>query len=177
MPRGIIQPFGEYTPKIAASVWLAPNCTITGDVIIDEEASIWFGVVIRGDVNEIRIGRRSNIQDNSVIHATKGGHGTYIGAHVTVGHGAILHACTLHDESFIGMGSIILDGAIVESRAMIAAGAVLTPNKRVPSGELWGGNPARKLRDIAEGEQAGLRNIADRYLDYAKGYGAEGFGF
>ena len=171
MTRGIILPFGGFVPKIAQSVWLAPNCTITGDVEIADEASIWFGVVIRGDVNEIRIGRRSNIQDNSVIHATKGGHGTYIGEHVTVGHGAILHACTLHDESFIGMGSIVLDGAVIESRAMVAAGAVVTPNKRVPSGELWGGNPARKLRDISDAEQAGLQNIADRYLDYAKGYG------
>ncbi|MDI9349416.1 MAG: gamma carbonic anhydrase family protein [Candidatus Symbiobacter sp.] len=171
MSRGIILPFGGVTPKIAASVWLAPNCTITGDVEIADEASIWFGVVIRGDVNEIRIGSRSNIQDNSVIHATKGGHGTYIGNHVTVGHAAILHACTLEDESFIGMGSIVMDGVVVEARAMIAAGAVVTPNKRVPSGELWGGNPARKLRDISEVEQAGLQNIADRYLDYAKGYG------
>ena len=171
MTRGIILPFGGFVPKIASTVWLAPNCTITGDVEIADEASIWFGVVIRGDVNEIRIGRRTNIQDNSVIHATKGGHGTYIGEHVTVGHGAILHACTIQDESFIGMGSIVLDGAVIESRAMVAAGAVVTPNKRVPSGELWGGNPARKLRDISDAEQAGLQNIADRYLDYAKGYG------
>lgn len=173
MQRGLILPFGGFVPKIAASAWLAPNCTITGDVEIGEEASIWFGAVIRGDVNEIRIGRRSNLQDNAVIHATKGGHGTYIGAHVTIGHGAIIHACTLGDESFIGMGSIILDGAVIEPRAMVAAGAVVTPNKRVLAGELWGGNPARKLRDIGEEERMNFRNIADRYLDYAKGYEAQ----
>lgn len=170
MSAPLILPWKGVWPTIAASAWVAPTAVITGDVEIGEQTGIWFGVIIRGDVHQIRIGARSNIQDGTIIHATKDRAGTYIGDAVTVGHAAILHACVLGDRCFIGMGAIVLDEAVVEDEAMLAAGAVLTPGKRLPSGELWAGNPARKMRDLKPEERAGFLASADRYVEYANGY-------
>lgn len=137
---------------------------------IGEDSSIWFGVQMRGDVHEIRIGRRTNIQDGTIIHVTRKVSGTYIGDGVTVGHAAILHACTIHDNAFIGMGAIVMDEAVVESGAMVAAGAVVTPRKRVPAGELWAGNPAKKLRDLTTSDLDFFPVSADNYVRLAKDY-------
>lgn len=137
---------------------------------IGEDSSIWFGVQMRGDVHEIRIGRRTNIQDGTIIHVTRKVSGTYIGDGVTVGHAAILHACTIHDNAFIGMGAIVMDQAVVESGAMVAAGAVVTPRKRVPAGELWAGNPAKKLRDLTQNDLDFFPVSADNYVRLAKDY-------
>ena len=136
------------TPIVPDTAFIAPGAWVIGDVTLDEEVSIWFGCVLRGDDNAIRIGRRTNVQDGTVIHVTEVHHPTIIGARVTIGHGARLHGCNLEDDCLIGIGSVVLDGAVVESRAIVAAGAVVPPGKRVPAGQLWTGNPARYLRDV-----------------------------
>ncbi len=160
-------------PKLDQDVWIADNAIVAGDVEIGAQSNVWFGVMMRGDVHEIRIGRRTNIQDNAVVHVTRGVSGTYIGDEVTVGHGAILHACTIEDQCLVGMGAIILDKAKMEAGSMLAAGAVLTPRKIVPSGQLWGGNPARYMRDITDEEKAFLPKSADNYVRLAKEYNAD----
>lgn len=166
----LILPWLGVWPRIAASAWVAPTAVVTGDVVVGDDSSLWFGVVIRGDVHEIRIGKRTNIQDGSIIHATKDRAGTYIGDDVTIGHGAIIHACRLSNACFVGMGAIVLDEAVIEQEAMLAAGGVLTPGKRIPAGELWAGNPARNLRDLKSEERADFYQSARRYREYAAGY-------
>ncbi|RAU21566.1 gamma carbonic anhydrase family protein [Paramagnetospirillum kuznetsovii] len=167
---GHILPFQGVRPTIAADVFVAPTATVIGDVVIGADTNVWFNCVIRGDVHEIRIGERTNIQDGTIIHVTGGKLGTYIGSDITIGHGAILHACTLEDCCFIGMGAVILDGAVVETGAMVAAGAVVTPGKRVKAGELWGGNPAKLLRQLSEADQAYFPVSAVNYVALAKRY-------
>lgn len=165
-----ILPWNGKWPKIADSAFIAPNATIIGDVEIGPDSSIWFGVVIRGDVHEIRIGARTNVQDNSVVHATQFLAGTYIGDDVTIGHAAVLHACTLHNGSFVGMQACVLDKAVIETGGMLAAGALLSPGKVIASGELWAGNPAKKLRDMAEKDQTGIYRSAAAYAQFGKEY-------
>jgi carbonic anhydrase/acetyltransferase-like protein (isoleucine patch superfamily) len=165
-----IRTFNGITPTVDESVFIAPSADVIGDVILGEGSSIWFNCVIRGDVNSIRIGKRSNIQDGTVIHVSNGTHPTIIGDDVLVGHNCIIHGCTLEDGSFVGMGATILDGAIVEGGAMVAAGALLTPNKRVPKGELWGGSPAKFLRNLGEDEMANLTSGAEHYAKLAQVY-------
>jgi len=157
-------------PTIAADAFIAPTATVIGDVVIGAETGIWFNCVIRGDVHEIRIGSRTNIQDGSIVHVTGGKFGTYIGSDITIGHGAVIHACTLEDGCFIGMGAVLLDGVVVESGAMVAAGAVVTPGKRVKRGELWGGNPAKLLRPLSEGDIAFFPKSAATYVGLARQY-------
>lgn len=137
-------------PTIHPSAFIAPNASIVGDVHIGANASIWYGVQMRGDVNIIRIGAGTNIQDNAVIHVSTGGQGTHIGDNVTVGHMAILHDCTLENDAYVGMQSCVLDGAVIEGKGFVAAGALVTPGKRVPTGQLWAGRPAKFLRDLNE---------------------------
>lgn len=168
--KPLIRAYKGILPTISESAFIAENAVVIGDVVIGEESSIWYNVVLRGDVEKIRIGKRSNIQDGSVVHVTSNKFGTYIGDDVLVGHGAIIHGCTLESGSFVGMGASVLDGAVVESQAMIAACALVTPGKRVPSGELWGGNPAKKMRDLTEAEIAGLKDGTDHYVNVAKEY-------
>lgn len=160
---GLILPFKGVNPTIAEDCFVAPNATVIGDVVIGAGTSVWFGVVIRGDVHEIRIGERTNIQDGTIIHVTEGKLGTYIGSDITIGHGAVLHACTLEDGCFVGMGATILDGVVVESGAMVAAGAVVTPGKRVKKGELWSGNPAKPMRPLRDEELAFFPKSATKY--------------
>ncbi|WP_328807347.1 gamma carbonic anhydrase family protein [Paraburkholderia elongata] len=131
---------------------------------IGEQSSIWFNCVLRGDVQKISIGRRTNIQDGSIVHGTTNGLPTIVGDDVTVGHGAILHACTLEDGSFVGFGARVLDGAVVQSGGMLAAGAVLSPRKIVRTGELWAGSPARLLRPLTDEERTSLGLAASRYV-------------
>src|SRR5208337_2586913 len=134
---------------IHPEAFVAPGAVVIGDVVIGAGSSVWFNCVVRGDVHHIRVGERTNIQDGTVVHVTGGKFATHIGSDITIGHGCVLHACTLEDGCFIGMGAIILDGAVVESGAMVAAGALVTPGKRVKAGELWAGNPAKLLRPLS----------------------------
>jgi carbonic anhydrase/acetyltransferase-like protein (isoleucine patch superfamily) len=148
----IIKPFNGIYPRIADDAFIADNAVIIGDVEIGPKASIWYGCVIRGDVNHIKIGAGSNIQDNSTIHVSRKDGPTIVGKGVTVGHKALLHACILEDYSFIGMGAVLLDGSIVETNGMLAAGALLTQKKVVARGELWAGSPAKFFRLLSQEE-------------------------
>lgn len=169
----MLLPYKKIRPTIGDKVFIAENAAVVGDIGIGEESNIWFNVSMRGDVHEIRIGKRTNIQDNSVVHVTRNVSGTYIGDEVTIGHGAIIHACTIGNQAFVGMGAIILDEAKMEDRSMLAAGALLTPGKVVPTGQLWGGSPARYMRDLTEEELAFFPVSADNYVKLAAEYLAE----
>ncbi|MFT5540829.1 MAG: carbonic anhydrase/acetyltransferase-like protein (isoleucine patch superfamily) [Alphaproteobacteria bacterium] len=165
---GIIKSYKGISPKIHESAFIADNAVIIGDVEIGPESSIWYNCVLRGDLNKIRIGARTNIQDGTIIHvdaATENWEGipTLIGDRVNVGHKALIHACTVEDDAFIGMGSILLDGSLVESGAMVAAGALVTPNKRVLKGELWGGSPAKCMRPLKPDELEYFKVVEDTY--------------
>ncbi len=168
-----ILPYKSVLPRIDPTAFIAPSSVVIGDVEIGAGSSIWFNATVRGDVHEIRIGQRSNVQDNCVIHVTSKKLGTYIGNDVTIGHGAILHACTIEDGAFIGMGSIVMDGAVVEGGGMVAAGALVAPGKRVRRGELWAGNPARLLRPLTEEAMAGFMTSAKHYAELGAVYRAE----
>ncbi len=165
-----VMKYKDILPTIHDSAWIADNAMVAGDVEIGEQSSVWFGVQMRGDVHEIRIGARTNIQDNAVVHVTRNLSGTYIGDDVTIGHGAILHACTVHNRCLIGMGAIILDEAVIEEGAMVAAGALVPPHKVVKSGELWGGSPAKLMREMTEAERNFLQVSADNYVRLAAEY-------
>lgn len=165
-----LHPYQDIIPRVGQKVWLAPGAQIIGDVEIGDEAGIWYNCVVRGDVNDIKIGARTNIQDGTVIHVSSTLQGTYIGADVTVGHMALLHACAIEDGAFIGMKACVMDGAYVERGAMVAAGALVTPGKRVPSGQLWAGSPARFMRDLTEAERAHILYSAKHYVELAARY-------
>jgi len=167
---GLIVPFNGIVPKVDKTAFVAPNATLIGDVEIGANCGIWFGAVLRADGPGIRIGDNSNIQDGVVIHIAARGLGTTVGRNVTVGHLALLHACEVQDDSFIGMHSTVLDEAVVETGAMVAAGAVVTPRKVVRKGELWAGNPAVKLRDITEKDLKMFRRSAQSYVKLAQTY-------
>lgn len=167
---GLILPYRGILPTIAPTAFIAQTATVIGDVHIGPDTGIWYGCVVRGDVNEIRIGARTNIQDGTIIHVAAKGQGTYIGDGITVGHMALLHACTLEDNCFIGMKACVMDGAYVESGAMVAAGALVTPGKRVKSGQLWAGSPARPIRELTEQDLAYFPVSADQYADLAAEY-------
>lgn len=162
--------YNNILPKIASDAFIAPSADIIGDVEIGSKCGIWFNCVIRGDVAHIRIGDRTNIQDGTVIHVTRNGHPTIIGSGVTVGHKALLHACNLESDSFIGMGAIIMDDVIVESGAMVAAGALVTPGKTVKKGQIWAGNPAKYFRDLTEKEAAFIKISENNYVKHVEEY-------
>lgn len=167
---GLIIPFQGVTPTIDPGAFIAPTAAVIGDVMVGADTGIWFGCVVRGDVNEIRIGARTNIQDGTIIHVSGEGQGTYIGDDITVGHMALLHACMLENGCFIGMKACIMDGAYVESGAMVAAGALVTPGKRVRSGELWAGSPARPVRALTEKDLAYFPVSAQNYVQLSRAY-------
>ncbi|MCB1680678.1 MAG: gamma carbonic anhydrase family protein [Alphaproteobacteria bacterium] len=159
----LIYPYRGIMPKIHETAFIAPSASIIGDVEIGEGSNIWYSCVLRGDVNPIRIGKNTNIQDGTVIHTTSGFQGTTVGDNVTVGHTAILHACTVEDYGFVGMQACVMDGAVVEKAGMLAAGALLTPGKRVPPGQLWSGRPAKFMRDMTQEEKDYLIWSAEHY--------------
>ncbi|MCZ6764151.1 MAG: gamma carbonic anhydrase family protein [Alphaproteobacteria bacterium] len=163
----IIRPYRGVHPDIAKDVFVADTATVIGDVKIGPRSSVWYGVTIRGDIEEIRIGAGTNIQDGTVIHVQDGVQGTYIGDDVTIGHMAMLHACNLQDRCLVGMKSCVLDGAVVETGAMVAAGALVTPGKIVRKGELWSGVPAKKLRDLSQEEIDYFDISAEEYVKFA----------
>lgn len=162
-PKGLVLPYEGIMPRIAPDVLLAPGSVVVGDIEIGAGSSIWYNVVVRADVGLIKIGKGTNIQDGSVVHVTGGKFDTFIGDDVLIGHLCMIHGCQLHDRSFIGMKATVLDGAVVESDAMVAAGAVVTPNKVVKSGELWAGAPAKKMRDMDPDEMARRAKSAPGY--------------
>lgn len=162
--------FDGKAPRLAASVFLAEGSAVTGDVEIGEDSSLWFGTVVRGDVNHVRIGARTNLQDQTVVHVTAGRHPTVIGDDVTVGHRAVLHGCTVRDRCLVGIGAIVLDGVVVGPDAMIGAGALVPPGMVVPPGKLVLGAPAKVKRDLTPEELASLRATAARYVGYAAVY-------
>ncbi|MBT5780077.1 MAG: gamma carbonic anhydrase family protein [Rhodospirillaceae bacterium] len=165
-----IIPYRNVTPRFAPDVYVAPGASIIGDVEMAEQSSLWFNSVVRGDVNPVRIGARSNVQDGTVIHtATKDGP-TLIGEDVVVGHQCLLHACILEDACMVGMGAVIMDYAVVESGAWVAAGALVTPNKRVKSGELWMGRPAKFVRAVSDAEVEQIARTVANYVALAKQY-------
>lgn len=173
MMGSFLIPYKTKSPKISATAFIAPTAAVIGDVIVGEDSSIWYGAVVRGDVNDIRIGARTNIQDGTVIHVATHGQGTYIGNDITVGHMAVLHACTIEDWAFVGMKACIMDGAVVESWGMVAAGALLTPGKKVPSGQLWAGSPAKFLRNVTDAEKDMFRWSAEHYVELAHAHKQE----
>lgn len=166
----LILPYKGIMPTIAPDAFIAPGAVIIGDVHIGSKSNVWFGCVIRGDVNIIRIGERTNIQDGSVVHVTRKTGPTIIGSGVTIGHSVLLHACTIEDDAFIGMHSTMMDFAVVESGGWLAAGALLPPTKRVPGGQIWAGNPARYLRDLKESEAAFIPVSSQNYVELAQDY-------
>jgi len=179
---GLVLRFGNLVPKIAGDAFIAANATVIGDVEIGALSGIWFGCVVRGDGNSIRIGERTNIQDGTVIHVNAerdGGRGavgwrTTIGSDITVGHMALLHACTLEDGAFVGMKAVVMDGCVVEGQGMVAAGALLTPGKRVRKGELWAGSPAKLMRQVSAAELEYLAYSARHYVELAAAYRRQG---
>lgn len=162
--------FGNERPVLGKRVWIDPQATVIGRVELADDVSIWPGSVLRGDVNRIEIGARTNIQDGTICHVTHdgrytpGGFPLILGADITVGHGAILHACTIGDRSLIGMGSLVLDGAEIESDVMLAAGSLVSPGKRLESGWLYRGQPARPARELTNEELEMLRYSAAHYV-------------
>ena len=155
--------------KIAHSCFVAGNATLVGDVTLGEEASVWYQTVLRADINRIVIGPGSNVQDGSVIHLADD-FGVEVGELVTIGHKAILHACTVGNEVLVGMGAVVLDGAEIGSRCIIGAGALVTGGKRFPDGSLILGSPAKVVRTLSLEEQAGIRVWADRYVQLSREY-------
>jgi carbonic anhydrase/acetyltransferase-like protein (isoleucine patch superfamily) len=165
-----IHSFGSERPQLADDVFIAPGAQVIGKVTIGTGSSVWFNCVLRGDVGRITVGERTNLQDGTIVHVTGGRFDTHIGDDVLIGHGCIIHGCRLENHTFVGMGAILLDGAVVEADAMLAAGALLTPGKVVKSGELWAGRPAKFLRSLTAAEIAGNRAGAAGYARLAQVY-------
>jgi len=168
---GKLYPFNGIWPTLGQGVFIAPGARVIGDVEIGDKSSIWFNCVLRGDVNHIRVGTGSNIQDGTIVHVEGGKRPTIIGDDVLIGHSAMIHGTIIEDRGFAGLGVVTMDGCIIESEGMLAAGALLSPGKKVGAGELWVGQPARKLRDLddiaREGMMAGTigyQQLAEKYL-------------
>jgi len=155
------------SPTVADSAWVADSAEVMGDVVLGEEVGVWFGVVIRGDTSAIRVGARTNLQDLSVLHSDVGLPLT-IGAGVTVGHKAMLHGCTIGDDSLIGIGAVVLNGARIGKGCLVGAGALVTEGKEFPDGSMIIGSPARAVRNLSPEELAGLRASADHYVANAR---------
>ena len=165
--------FEGHEPRIAASAWIAPSATVVGRVEIGPEASLWFGAVVRGDIEPIRIGARTNVQDHVTIHVTGGRHATHVGDDVTIGHGAIVHGCRIGDGCLVGMGAIVMDGAAIGPGSLVAAGSLVAPGTAIPERMLAIGRPARAARPLRDDEIADLAASAARYVALAARYHAE----
>mgnify|MGYP003643548788 FL=1 len=169
-PGGVVLPFKDKHPQIDETAFIAENAVIIGDVTIGTKSSIWYSCVLRGDMNFIRIGNDTNIQDGTVVHVDSKGYPTILGDRVTVGHMALLHACTLEDDAMIGMQACVMDGAVVGKGSLIAAGALVTPGKQIGPGEVWAGRPAKFLRKVGPNDQKMLDYIWPVYDDLSAEY-------
>lgn len=161
--------YNNKKPMISNESYVAENSAIIGDVILEDHSSIWFGAVLRADVNTIKIGKGSNIQDNCTVHVDDD-YDVIVGENVTVGHNVVLHGCKIGDDSLIGMGSIILDGAVIGSNTIIGAGSLVTSNKEIPSGVLCLGSPAKAIRELTEEEIESIKNSSKHYIELSKEY-------
>ncbi len=168
-----IYALGDKKPKIDPTAWIAPSADVIGDVAIGPDTGVWFRCILRGDGNFIRVGARVNIQDGTIVHINAGNFPCIIGDDVSIGHAAIVHACTLENRAFVGMGATVLDGAVIEEGGMIAAGGLLSPGKRIGRNELWAGTPARLVRVMAEDERRKWDQTAISYAALAKQFSAE----
>lgn len=176
-----VRPYRGTVPTLGERVYVDPAATCIGEVVLGDDVSLWPGTVVRGDVNFIRIGARTNVQDGTVVHvshdgphAKLGGFATVIGEDVTIGHKAIIHACRIEDAVLVGMGAMLLDGVVVRKHAFVGAGALVTPGKEVGAGELWLGNPARKARMLSDAEIEALYYSAQHYVRLKDEYLAAG---
>jgi carbonic anhydrase/acetyltransferase-like protein (isoleucine patch superfamily) len=160
----MIRPFGGKTPELGEGVFVAPSADVIGNVVIGARSSIWYCVVLRADVESIRVGAETNIQDNTVVHVDSSGHSTVIGDRVTVGHSVVLHGCSIGDDALIGIGGIVLNGADVGAGAMVGAGSLVTPGTKIPPGMLALGSPARVKRPLTDEEKRHMREGAARYV-------------
>ncbi|HYZ23961.1 MAG TPA: gamma carbonic anhydrase family protein [Rhodopila sp.] len=167
-PYGTIYSLNGVTPVIADDAFIAPSAVVIGDVVVGSQTGIWFHCLLRGDLGIIRIGARTNIQDGTVVHIDSGGLDTHIGDDVTVGHNAVIHACTLKNRAFVGIGAVVLDGAVIEEGGMLAAGGLLPPGKVIGPNELWTGSPAKLRRVMDEEERKRFDRNAVVYRDLAK---------
>jgi len=160
-------------PQFGENCFIAPNATIAGDVTMGNDCSIWFNAVLRGDVHYIKMGNKVNVQDGAVIHCTYLKHPTTIGNNVSIGHNALVHGCTIHDNVLIGMGSIVMDGCVVHSNSIIAAGAVVLEGTIVEEGSIYAGVPAKKVKMVSEAMITGeINRIADNYVKYSSWFEA-----
>lgn len=174
-PVRMIKTLNGKTPQIGNDCYIAENATIVGEVTMGDQCSIWFNAVLRGDVHFITMGNKVNVQDGAIIHCTYQKSPTTIGNNVSIGHNAIVHGCTIHDNVLVGMGSIIMDDCVVESNSIIAAGAVLTKGTHVPSGTIFAGMPATKLKDISPELSSGeIDRIANNYVTYSSWFKEQG---
>ncbi len=162
------------TPQIDPSAWVQPSAQVVGDVVIGPQSSVWFNVVIRGDVFHIRLGARTNIQDNSTVHVTRNRWGTLVGDDVTVAHGVILHGCRVADRCLIGMGAIVMDGVEIGEDCLVAAGSLVVPGTKIPAGQLVMGSPAKVVRPLRPDELTQLKQSAQSYVELAAGYRQQG---
>ena len=170
---GAARPFRGAWPRVHPNAWVAPGAVIVGDVTIGEDSSIWYGCVLRGDVESIRIGARSNVQDGSVLHVTKDRFSCVVGDEVTIGHRAVVHGCTVGDGALIGIGAIVLDGASVGDGALVAAGSVVTPGATIGPGMLAMGTPAREVRPLRDDERSQQLERTLQYVETARAHAAE----
>ncbi len=166
----LIRPFGDTSPRIGADTFVAENASVIGDVEIGARSSVWYGVVLRGDVYHIRIGDETSIQDNTVVHVTAGRHATVVGSRCTVGHSVVLHGCTVEDECIIGMGAIVMDRAVIGRGSIVGAGALVTPGTIVEPGQLVLGSPARAKRALGGDELTFIQVSAAHYVDLGRRY-------
>ena len=166
----MLRPYRGRLPRVHPTAYVDDSAQVIGDVEIGEETSVWMAVVIRGDVNTIRIGRRSNVQDGAIVHVMRDTHATTIGDNVTIGHGVVLHGCTLEDRCLIGMGAIVLNGALVSSDCIVAAGSLIIEGMVVPPRSLVVGSPAKVKRLLSDREVADIQMYADRYVSYRLDY-------
>nr|WP_297461656.1 gamma carbonic anhydrase family protein [uncultured Halomonas sp.] len=175
-----LRPFQGLTPRLGERVYVDPSSVVLGDVVLGDDCSVWPMAVIRGDMHRIRIGTRTSVQDGCVLHISHasefnpGGHPLSIGDDVTVGHKALLHGCSIGNRVLVGMGAIVMDGAVVEDEIIIAAGAVVTPGKRLDSGYVYAGNPAKPLRALKDSERAFFTYSAGNYVRLKDQYLADG---
>lgn len=160
-----------FEPQWGEDCFIAENATLIGDLVMGDQCSVWYNVVIRGDVNQIRIGNRVNIQDGTVIHCTFEKADTQIGNDVSIGHNAIVHGCKIHDKVLVGMGAIVMDHCEVESNSIVAAGSVVTQGTKIPSGSIFAGIPAKKIADVSDELRNGeIERIAKNYIKYSSWY-------